>query len=166
MQNQKGFTLLECILSIAVISLLVGSISIFFTALIRAHIKNQVILEVESQGSTALYLLTHAIRNAASITLPQAGASAPLLTLAIPDALKSPATFSSSNNTLYIQEGNTSQISLTNSRVQISNLIFQNHSAQNTPGIIRVSFSLSYVNPQNIPEYAYSKTFITSASLR
>jgi len=164
--NQKGFTLLEIILSVAVISLLVGSVSLFFTALQKTQVKNQVVLEVEEQGAHTLQEILSTIKNASSIISPQNGESGSSLSLTVPDSTKSPTLFTISDAILQIQEGAILPIALTNSRARISNLLFQNLSAPNTPGIIRISFSLSYANPDNIPDYDYTKIFIGSASLR
>lgn len=162
----KGFTLLELVLSIALISLLVGVVSIFFVTMTRAQTKNQTILEVEEQGIAAMQMITQTIRNAASINTPASGLSAASLSLAVSDTAKNPTIFDISETTLRIKEGSTSPIPLINSRIVISELTFQNLSAPGTSGTVRATFTLSYVNPNNTSEYDYSKTFIGSASLK
>lgn len=165
-QITKGFTLLELVLSIALVSLLVGIISIFFTTMTRAQTKNQTILEVEGQGVAAMQIITQTIRNAISVNTPIPGSSAASLSLAVSNTAKNPTIFDVSENALRIKEGSAAPTPLTNSHIAISGLTFQNLSAPDTHGIIRTTFTLSYVNPNDTSEYDYSKTFISSASLR
>lgn len=165
-QITKGFTLLELVLSIALVSLLVGIISIFFTTMTRTQTKNQTILEVEGQGVAAMQIITQTIRNAISVNTPISGSSAASLSLAVSNTAKNPTIFDVSENALRIKEGSAAPTPLTNSRIAVSGLTFQNLSAPDTSGIIRVTFTLSYVNPNNTSEYDYSKTFIGSASLK
>ena len=110
--------------------------------------------------------ITQTIRNASGITSPAAGSSASSLTVTVPTPSFSPTVFSLASGVLQIKEGTGATVSLTNSKVQVTGLTFTNLSASGTNGIVRVSFTLSRVNPNNRNEYDYQKTFITSASLR
>lgn len=97
--NSKGYTLIELLLYIGIISILLGSTTLFFGAIIEARVKNQSISEVEQQGELAMDHIAQAIRNATSITSPAAGASAGSLILAMPTASINPTTFGMSGGT-------------------------------------------------------------------
>lgn len=74
--------------------------------------------------------------------------------------------FDLSNGTLRIKDGGGAEVALTNDRVVASDLVFQNLSRAGTPGIVRVQFTLTYVNPSGRNEYDYQSKFVGSASLR
>lgn len=67
---------------------------------------------------------------------------------------------------LLITEGANPTVPLTNSKIQMSGLTFTNLTRSGTPGVVRVSFTLSRVNGSGKNEYDYQKTFTTSAALR
>lgn len=70
------------------------------------------------------------------------------------------------SNAIQIKEGSGSEVLLSNSKVQVSGLTFTNLTRPSTPGVIRVSFTISRLNASNRNEYDYQKTFVTSAALR
>lgn len=162
----KGFTLIEILLYMSLISIMLFVVSDFYFLTIKSRVKNQTISEVEQQGAQVIQIITQTARNAENITSPGNGGSAAFLTLDVIDISKDSTIFDLSGGAIRIKEGTGSPIVLTNSRVIASGLSFQNLSYAGTPGIIRVSFILSHANPENKNEYNYSKTFYASASLR
>jgi len=165
-ETQRGFTLIELLLYIALTSFLLVAISGFLGVMLEARIKNQTIAEVEQQGLAAMHTMLQSIRNAEAITSPSQGASASSLTLDVVTSGDDPTTFDLSSGVLRIQEGIGSAVSLTNSRVTASAVTFTNLSRADTPGVVRVQFTLTLVNNSNRNEYEYSKTFISSAALK
>lgn len=161
-----GYTLVELLVYIAIISTLLFAATAFFGVVVDARVKNQSITEVNQQGAQAMELIGQTIRNATSITTPAAGASGASLTLVVPTGSLSPTVFDSSSNVLRITEGAGAATSLTNSKVQVSSLTFRNLTRSGTPGIVQVSFTLARVNANNRNEYSYSKSFQTSVGLR
>ncbi len=166
LKANQGFTLVEILLYTALISIMLFAVSDFYFLIIKSRVKNQTIAEVEQQAAQAIQMITQTARNAENVTSPGAGGSAAFLTLDAADAAKDSTIFDLSGGAIRIKEGVGSPIVLTNSRVIASGLNFQNLSYSGTPGIIRVSFTLSRANPENRNEYNYSKTFYASASLR
>ncbi|PWB39142.1 MAG: hypothetical protein C3F02_00795 [Parcubacteria group bacterium] len=164
--KQSGFTLLELLLYVSISALFLFFISIFLSFLLEARVKNQVIAEVEQQGLQAMQTITQTIRNSAIINSPTLGASTASLSLNTYVVVNNPTVFDLSGTALRIKEGSAVAIFLTNSRVQISGLSFQNLSRAGTPGVIAVTFTLTYVNTSGRQEYNYQKTFKTSATLR
>ena len=138
----------------------------FTGMIVDARIKNRTVAEVEEQGNHAMRIIAQTIRNSTAINLPVTGAVGPTLGVQSIDPLLNPAIFDLSGSTLRIKEGAGSPVDLTNSHVAVSSLSFENLSWPATPGIIRVSFIISYLNPQGRNEYDFSKTWSTSISLR
>lgn len=166
LQTNKGFTLVELLLYVSIVSIMILTVSAFLPLFMQSRVKNQTISDVEQQGTALMQIITQTTRNAQSITSPTTGTSASSATFDVVTAGVDPTIFDLSGGAIRITEGAGSPVSLTNSRVTASGLTFQNLSRTSTPGIIRVQFTLTGVNPEGRQEYNYSKTFYGSASLR
>lgn len=164
--SQSGVTLLELLLHISISAVILFVISVFLSALLQSHIKNQTIAEVEQQGLYVLQLITQTARNAEAIPSPAQGVNASSLTLDVITAAADPTVFDLSSGAIRMSEGTGSALALTNSRIVASALTFQNLSRAGTPGTIRIQFTLAHVNPEGKNEYSFIKTFIGSATLR
>ncbi|PIR93807.1 hypothetical protein COT97_04605 [Candidatus Falkowbacteria bacterium CG10_big_fil_rev_8_21_14_0_10_39_11] len=164
--HNSGFTLIELILYIGILSVIMGAVATLLFTFMQLRAKNQVIGEVEGQGTAAIEYISQGIRNSQAITSPTIGTSGSSLILDVVDAGNDPTTFSLSGTTLQVQFGAGSAIDLNSSVVEVSGLTFYNYSRDNTPGLILVEFTLTHVNPEGTQEYEYQKTFTTAASLR
>lgn len=160
--KNSGFTLIELLLYLAITPLILLAISLFLSLFFEARIKNQTISEVENQGIHVMNLITQTIRNAEAIntSLPDS------LSLDVVNIALDPTVFDLSGSILRITEGVQSPIALTNTRVNASGLTFQNLSRPSTPGIVRIQFTLSHINPEGKYEYNFTKIFYGSASVR
>lgn len=164
----NGFTLIELLLYVSVSALLLLITSLFLSTLLQSRVKNQTIAEVEQQGLHVMQIITQTTRNADSMNSPTQGVSVGTLSLNTYASANNPTLFDLDgvSGVIRIKEGAGALVSLTNSRVTASALNFQNLSRAGTPGIIRISFTLTHVNPSGRNEYNFSKTFYASASLR
>lgn len=162
----SGFTLIELLLYVTIVGTLLIGVSVFFALSADARIKNQTINQVDQQGTFAMDVIAHTIRNGTAITSPAAGATGSSLTLTVPTGSLSPTIFDLSGGVLRIKEGTGTAVSLTSSLMSVSNLTIKNLTRSGTPGIVQVSFTINRVNPNNKNEYDYSKTFTTSAGVR
>jgi len=162
----RGFTLLELLLYLGLAAAVLSVISGLFLMLLQARIKNQTIREVEQQGAQIVNLVTQTVRNSQEINAPQKGQTGEQLSLKVDDANRTPTIFSFSSGTLYMTEGAQSSIALSSSKITISNLTFSDLSLDNTPGTIRIQFTISHKNEASRNEYDYSQTIWASASLR
>lgn len=163
---QYGFTLIELLLYVSIVGSLLIAVSMFFATTVEARIKTQSIMEVDQQGTLVMDYMLQTIRNADSITTPAAAASGSSLTLVVTTGSLSPTIFDLSGTTLQIKEGAAAAIPLTNDKVTVSNLTFTNLSRSGTPGVVRVSFTISRVNTAGRNAYDYQKTFSSTATLR
>lgn len=165
---QNGFTLIELLLYVSTSSIILLTTMLFLQTLLESRIKNQTVAEVEQQGLWAMQTITQAVRNADIINSPAQGASSASVSVNTYSAGSNPTVFDIAGGAIRIQEqeGVGAIVPLTNARVIASAVTFQNLSRANTPGIIRVQFTLTHVNPSGRNEYAFSKTFYGSASLR
>jgi prepilin-type N-terminal cleavage/methylation domain-containing protein len=166
MKRNAGFTLIELLLYISIASVILLATSVFLSLLLQARIKNQTVAEVEQQGLQVMQLVTQTARNAEAITAPVPSVSASALTLNVITVASDPTVFDLSGGAVRVTEGVGSAVALTNPRVIASGLSFTNLSRAGTPGTVRVQFTLTHANPEGKNEYAFSKTFIGSATLR
>ena len=164
--KQRGFTLIELLLSLSITSVILLAIALFLSVILQSRIRNQAISEVEEQGRAALSQITQTIRNGTALNAPVAGATGALLSITTPVASTSPTLFGVSSGVLQIKEGTTASTSLTNSRIVVSGFSIENLTRSGTPGIARITFTISATSSSNRSEYSYQKTFIGSASIR
>lgn len=123
--------------------------------------------EVNQQGFQVMSLITQTIRNGRSIEVPSVGASSQLVSITTPSPLLNPTVFSMSSTTVMIREGAGQEIPLTNSRVAVTDLLFQNvSSGASVEKNIKISFTITYINNSGRGEYSFTKTFNGSAILR
>ena len=165
-QADKGFSLIELLLYISISAILLLAVSSFLGILLQARVKNKTIAEVEQQGMQVIQLVTQTVRNSKGINSPATSTTASLLSLDVTNGADNPTIFDLAGSAFRTTEGAGSPIPLTNSRVAVSSLEFHNLSRAGTPGIVRVKFNISHINPEGRNEYDYSRTFFASASLR
>jgi len=164
--NQQGFTLIELMLYVAIASVVLLMVTSFFQMTLAAKIKNRTILEVEQQGMQIMQIITQTIINSEAIISPTPGNSSTGLTLDVVSAVDDPTIFDLSSGTIRITQGVGVPVNLSSSLVNVDSLIFQNLSKTDTPGILRVEFTLSYINNTGRNEFNWSKNFYSSISLR
>jgi prepilin-type N-terminal cleavage/methylation domain-containing protein len=164
--SRHGFTLLEVLLYVSIFGILVLSFSGFFSLIINSRSKGQAMMEINNQGSFLVNMITQKIRNTEDINLPSVGTGSASLSLDVVEINDDPTIFNTVGDVLYITEGVNSSVALTNNRVLVSNLNFNNVSLVDTPGLISFQFMLSHINLEGRQEYNYSKIFYGSASLK
>lgn len=163
----KGFTLVEMVLYVAICSIILLVLSTFLSFLLGSRVRSQSITEVNQQGFQVMSSVTQTIRNGRSIQTPGMGATSSFLSLTTANALLNPTIFDVSSSTFRITEGSKSPVALTNSHVKVSGLTFQNiSSASSTEKIIRISYTIDFINLGGRSEYSFTKSFSGSATLR
>ena len=164
--SQSGFSLIELLLYVSIASIMLLVTSLFLSTLLQSRIKNQTVAEVDQQGLQVMQIIAQTARNSEAITSPTIGASTSSLTLDVITVANDPTVFDLASGAFQMKEGAVTAVSLTNSRVIVSSLTFQNLSRAGTPGTIRIRFTLTHVNPSGRNEYSFTKTFTGSATLR
>lgn len=163
---QKGFTLIELLLYVAISAAILLATTLFLSLLLQSRIKNQTVSEVDSQGVHVMQHITQAVRNADDVTAPTLGNTGALLSLVTVSVATNPTIFDLASGAIQIKESSGAVVPLTNNRVVVSNVQFSNLSRVDTPGTVRVQFTITSVNNSGRNEYSYSKTFASTATLR
>lgn len=165
--RERGFTTIELLLALTIIGVFIASLSVFLQLVLESRVRHQVALEVESIGAQVMHTITQATRNAQTITAPASGATASSLTLDVVSAGVDPTVFDLSGGVIRVTEGAGSAVNLTSSELTASSLSFQNLTpASGSPGVLRISFTLTATNTSLRQEFTYSETFYGTASLR
>lgn len=164
--QKNGFTVLELLLYIGLFSLILLGVSAFLYLLLSARVKHETIAEVEQQGAIAMQWITQSVRNAKKITAPSPPNTATTLTLEMPTDAQDPTEFRLNNGALTMREDTGAELALTSSDVTVSAVQFSNTSLANTPGSVRIQFTITHVNASGRFEYNYAKTFYATASVR
>lgn len=98
--RQKGFTLIELILYVSLMSMFLLALVLFLTAIFEAREKQQIIAEVEQQGIQIMQTITRTITRTDAITAPVTGQDSSTLTLAMYESAENPTIFSLDGSTL------------------------------------------------------------------
>ena len=165
MKNKKGTTLMELVIYAGMLSVMSVSIALFTANFLRWSQRGVVISDVNQQGIFASNEIISSIRNARTINSPNQAQSDTSVSLGVISSNNDPTIFSVSSGVLRIKEGGSNWVDLTNSRVVVTDFSVKNLSGNDTPGVIRINFTLSYDNLSS-NTYKYSKDFHITTSIR
>jgi len=163
--KNKGFTLIEFLIYIAIVSSILVLMSGFLWNIVFGDIKENAYQEVQQNGRFALTKISQEIKKATGINNPPAGSSANSLSLVMADPPLNPTVFDVADGKLRITQGTAGPYELTSDAVIVSNLQFTNLSYLNTPGTIRIEISIEYLNPSGRMEYQASINLKSTVSL-
>lgn len=163
--SKLGFTLVETLLYLAITSTILLVVFMFVGLMLEARIKFQAIAEVEQQGTFVMQTILKNIKTAQSVNYPAVGESSDSLSLTSLNFQDNPIIFNENAGLITQRVGNLYESNLLASNVHITSISFLNASRPNTPGVVRVQFSLQYNGSQNQQYSNYQAEFEGSASL-
>lgn len=164
---KKGFTLVETLVAIAMMSLLMVAAVSMLTGTAKSEKRNRAITEVEFQASAIMYEITQSIRNASAITSPAVGLTSTSLTLALSAVpAEDPTVFSTSSDLVMVSKAGSTALQLSSNTIQVTSLVFENITATSTKGAVRVFLGIKAANPSSKPELEYATTRVTTVTLR
>lgn len=168
-KKQNGVTLIELILSIAIISIFIVSLTYFSIDIFKAKAKSGAIVEVQENVRFAAQKMNYYIRN--SETGINTGSSQFFPTdpgrlyLNMGAGAGDDVIFDVSSNRLRMSVGGTPSY-LMSDEIRVTHLTFKNNSAAGTPGNVTVNMTVENNNPGGKREFTYSYDVETSVSLR
>ena len=167
MYMNKGFSLIELILYVAIVSIFITGVAIFGWNVINARVKNRVSQNVVGNIRTVVQRLEIEIRNASSINSMSSGS----LSLAYADPTRNPTVIYLSSGRIMIGWGSggscpvSSQCPLTSNEVNFTKLIFTNMSSGSLSANVRFELgATSAVNGSK--EWSYTSFATGSAEIR
>lgn len=164
---KKGFTLVEVLLYISLVSMVMLVIAAFFGTLIETQNKSRATQEVDQNATQINQYLSLLLRNATSITSPDpAGTITNSITFDSNLASSNPVVIDLSAGKIRITEGAGSPIELNGDNTTASGLEFKNLTASSGDTSIKFEYVLTYNNPDNRQSLEYSSTYYGSGTLR
>ncbi len=166
--SSPGFTLVEMILYIAIVSIFMTGLVYFTWDVIYGRVKSFVHQEVNQNIRFASKRIAFEIKNAKSVTSPSSG-SANSLTLEYAEANRNPTVINVNNGRIQIGYGNTGNCPtsnpcfLTSNKVSVTGLTFTNLSSGNSTNI---KFGFTVSSSGDRQEFNKSETYETSVELR
>ncbi len=122
---KQGFTLVEFLIYIALVSAVVTSLILWILNLSAVRNKNYAAVEVAANNQFIISELTREIKQAVAIIAPAAGAAGAALELDRPGLLPN-AIFRAVNGTLYFEVTGNPALALSSRPVEIVDLVFSN----------------------------------------
>jgi prepilin-type N-terminal cleavage/methylation domain-containing protein len=169
--KKRGFTLIEILVYIAVLSIIILSVSSFFLWAVRSNAKTKIMRETLDNARRAMEIITYEIKEAESIYGPTSvfGSHPGQLSLETVKYLPARETatyidFYLCGDSLCLKKESQNPVALTSGRVKISNLVFS-QIATTTP-CIQIDLTVDFKTSAEQPEYQGSINLSSVASLR
>lgn len=167
--RNSGFTFIELILYIALISIFIGGAVLFAWDIIYGRVKSGVQQEVSQNLRHASGRIIYEIRNAQGVN--SIGPS--LISLAMTDLARNPTALDVYDGRLRIGYGSsgscptTSPCTLTSDEVTVTNLTFTDLSSSGGESVnVQFTITLESNNPGGRQEWEKTQTYSTSVELR
>jgi type II secretory pathway pseudopilin PulG len=164
-KRSQGFTYIELILYIAILTIIMSSLIPFAWNIIEGGAKNTTEQEVFANARYISERIKYEIRNASGIN----SVSTNQISLSSADSASNPTIISLSSGNVMIQKGAGSAVALNSSDTTISSLTFTNYtSADNKTKNIQFTFTLTdnYTNAGVRQEYNATTSVEGSAEVR
>jgi prepilin-type N-terminal cleavage/methylation domain-containing protein len=170
-KNNRGFTLIELIVYVALIAIFVTGAIQFGINVVYGRVKSNVVQEVTQNLRLTSKKVMFEVRNASGIN----SVSATSICLSNSDASRNPTRIYLSGTELRIGWGGgspvcaglTSDFKLTSNLVEVTSLTFTNLTTLSTRSKnIKFTLTIDSLNPSGRAEYERSQTFTGSAEVR
>ncbi|MDP3991467.1 MAG: prepilin-type N-terminal cleavage/methylation domain-containing protein [Candidatus Colwellbacteria bacterium] len=168
--GRQGFTLIELLVYIAIFAVVAGILTTIFYLIINSQKKQSISGEVTQQLNFVLGTVQRFVGESSLVEAVYEGSNpsstcATFCTLKLrrTDPTKDPTIIRSDVAGIYIKEGNSDEVALTNNKVIIDNLKFTKNEIPGGHAVIEINTSLTY-NTAN-PRFAVTKA-IKSAIAR
>jgi len=170
---KKGFTLIEVLVYVAVLSIIILTVSGFLIWTMRSNTKAKVMKETQDNARRAMEIMTYEIKEAKSIYTPTSvfGSHPGQLSLEIKKYLpegedNTYIDFYLCENQLCLKKESKNPIALTSDRVKVSNLVFNQIATTSTLPSIQINLQIDYKTLAERPEYQASFITTSTVSLR
>jgi type II secretory pathway pseudopilin PulG len=170
LKYQKGITLIESVIYIAIIGLIMTSFVGYSLNVSNNREKIFVEQTVQDNLRNSLLLITQKVRDASSVNIGNSdfNTNPGLLYLNNDDVLKNPTIIylDGSDKKIKIKEGTNATSSITGNYINISELTFNNLTGSNQRQNIQVFITIEYLNPDSSSLYGFTQSATTTINLR
>lgn len=169
MNKQKGFTLVELLIYIAITGVVTVSLVQFGLAISTARVKTYVAQEVQANARMALDLMSRKIRMAREVNTGASvwGSDPGVLSLGMVDGTSDPTVFEldGDNGRLQMTEGSGPTVYVTGEEVRVTNLVFRDLTSSGDRGNVGIELTVEYDSTNDVV-YGYTKSYETTVSVR
>jgi len=169
---KKGFTLIEMLIYIAVLSIIILAVSSFFLWTVRSNTKAKAMRETQDNARRIMEIMTSEIKEAKNIYTPTSifdshpGQLSLETTKYLPEGeTKSYIDFYLCEERLCLKKESQNPITLTSDQVKVSNLVFTQIVSGEIPSI-QIDLRIDFKDTTGRPEYQASVNLKSTASLR
>jgi len=167
--KEKGFTLVEILVYVAILGVVVASFVSFSISISSSRGKVYVQQEVQANARVALNLITQKILSSNGINFGSSvfDSDPGILSLSMVDGSKNPIIISltADDGQLQIQEGIGTALPITSDEVRVTNLVFTNLTSTSDKANIKIELTVEYLATENVA-YEYKYSLETAVSLR
>jgi len=160
--NEKGFTLMEMLVYIGVLSILILALSFFIVWSINSTNKARTMREALYNTRRAIEIMTYEIREAKIISPNSTTTHLYLENTTTTEFYLC----DTASTTICQKKGSGEPILLTSDKVEVKKLEFKQIATNTTTPSVQISLTVSYKNPSNVPEYQTSVDATTTVSIR
>jgi len=157
---RAGFSLLETILFLGILSIMSGTIVAVYISTQEARIRQRAVAELEQTGTSVMEAMTKNIRRAEKVLTPATNTTGSILSLQMASNAEYPTIYARNAEGNLVNVQKTSTSALLTSRVKISNISFRNVANAN----VAYSFDLTITIPTVVP-VPYKRTFSATVTL-
>lgn len=165
-KKQKGFTLMEVLVYLAVLAIIIASVSSFLVWAIKSNTKARAMREVLDNARRVMEIMVYETRGASSIYTPTSTSTQLSLqtTRYLPpgDEVGYIDFYLCQETTLCFKKDSENPIALTSDSVEVDNLEF----IQIATSSVQINLGIIFKNPQNRPEYEASIDLSSTVSIR
>jgi len=170
---KKGFTLVEILVYVCVLTILIGSVYSLFLWVIRSATKAKVMRETLNNARRAMEIMTAEIREAKSVYTPTSAFSTSTGQLSLETKKYLPEgeettylDFYLCQKHLCLKKEGEDPIPLTSDNVEVEKLEFNQIATTSTIPSIQIFLKVDYKAPTERAEYQASVQLVSTASLR
>jgi len=169
----KGFTLIEMVIYIAIVTVVVGIVVMFGFAAIRTGAKVKTNAEVLDNSRRAMETIIYEIKKSRSVYTPTSAFDTDPGQLSLEQATTTPVDetatfvdFFKCGDSLCLRREGSNPMNLTNDRVKVIGLVFTQLSNSSSRPSVQIRLRLESVNASLVPDYSSSIDLTSTAILR
>lgn len=169
LNKKKGFTLIETLIYVAIISLIMGAFISYSISITNLRNKTYVMQEVQANARMAMEVISNYLRiaDAVNMTSSTFDIDPGVLSLSMVSSTLNPVVFllDQDDGVLQMSVGGGEPNNLTSDEVKVTELTFFNFSGSSNKENIGISITVEYSTPIS-HDFFYSQSLQTSVSLR
>lgn len=168
--SRKGFTLMEVVIYLGILSMIMVGFISFFLSINSSRNKNFVMHEVQANNRIALEYITQFVKASNGINTGSStfDSDPGILSLAMDDVAKNPTIISLDvdDGVIQVKEGASDAVAIVSGQVKVTNLVFTNLTSISTHDNVRVVYTTEYNSDGSNEEYVYSQSMTTAINVR